>query len=59
VGEVYGGEKPEYSFESLTLPTQYAMRYIAAEVVFFVHPAILEESRLSKQTNPVDADWYR
>jgi len=35
------------------------MRYIAAEVVFFVHPAMFEEIRLSKQTNPVDEDWYR
>ena len=37
----------------MMLPTQYAMRYKAAVVVFFVYPATLVDIRDRKQTKGV------
>lgn len=43
----------------MMLPAQYPIRYKAATVVFFVHPATLVEMRLSRATKGVGEAWVR
>ena len=43
----------------MTLPTQYAIRYIAAVVVFSVYPAILEEIKESNAANGVGLAYVK
>jgi len=37
----------------MMFPAQYPIKYIAATVVFFVYPAILLETKLSRHTKPI------
>ena len=43
----------------MMLPTQYAIKYIAATVVFFVYPATFVEIKDRKHTKGVALAWVK